>query len=246
MATGIEGLDGGMPLLGGRFHLVGGVRLMGKSTFSISVVLGAAQRGARVVLASPATPPFETKLRLAGALAGVDRMFEEIGWLNEEEDQRFQEGLEALKTLPIQLLEEPLLGFDELHQALRPAGQCDFLVIDDLHAMADVEDHDRGSCLRWLARWLRIPVLATIELPMPHRPNPFPVLWDFPRDLVRAADVTMAIHRPAYFEGVDYSVGEREQWAKLQEVRGAVLWDRTGTQRFFRMSRITKEGPVFV
>jgi replicative DNA helicase len=244
--TGIKSVDRVMPLLKGRFHLVGGVSSMGKTAFSLSVALGAAQRGVRVVLASPATSPFETRHRLAFALAGINRAFGILGWLGTEETQRVEDALDTLRPLPIRLLEEPLLGLDELHRALRPAGHCDFLVIDDLESMYPCEDFDPGACLQWLARWLRIPVIATIGLPMPDRVNPFPVLRDFPRELVRAADVTMALHRPVYYEGIDYSAPEREQQEKNQEALGAILWDRNGVGRGVPMVLEKRAGPVFV
>ena len=162
------------------------------------------------------------------------------------EDEKLQRGIRDARSLPIRLLEEPLLGFDELHTALRPAGRCDALVIDDLQAMSSHPDHERGPCLRWLARWLRIPVVVTIEIPLSDRPDHAPVLWDFPRDLVRAADVVMALDRAVYYEAVDPSLPPKAREVMERQAGGIVLWDREGIFRGFPMELRHREGPVFV
>ena len=219
---------------------------MGKTTFAVSIILGMARANARVTCAFPATSPFEVWLRLGGALAGVDRGFGSIGWLSRSEDEKLQQGIRDARNLPIRLLEGPLLGFDELHAALRPAGRCEALVIHGLEAMSSHPDRERGPCLRWLARWLRVPVVVTVEIPLPDRPSHAPVLWDFPRDLVRAADVVMALDREAYFKGVDPSLSPRAREAMERETWGLVLWDREGLFRGFPMELRHREGPVFV
>ena len=227
---------------------------MGKTTFAVSVTLGAARAGFRVTLATPAMSPVAVRLRLAGAMAGVDRGWGCLGFLGQEKKELLDQCRTELDQLPIRLIGDPLLDLAELHRAVRPAGSCDLLVIDDLHSMPEVQESksaffsgpmERGPTLRWLARWLRIPVLVTIDLPLPKRADPFPVLRDFPRDMVRAAELTMALHREAYYADTDYSAPRRIREEESRRTQGAVLWDSGGTRRAFQMELCHKEGPVF-
>lgn len=93
---------------------------MGKTPFAVSIILGMTRANARVAAAFLATSPFEAWLRLGGAPAGVDRGFGTIGWLSRSEDEEIQQGIRDAGSLPIQPLEELLLGFDQLNASLRP------------------------------------------------------------------------------------------------------------------------------
>lgn len=252
--TGIPEVDASLPLFPGRVYLVGGVPFVGKTTFAVSVALGAAEAGFRVALVTPTESPFEVELRLAAALASVDLRQASDPLPEPGAEERLQGGRKALKELPLRHLGEPLMDWLELKASLRPAGSVDLLVIDDLQAFPLIQDLEatatsgafrRGEALKWLARWDRVPVLATLSMEVPGRPDPSPVLSDFPRDLVRAANVTIALHRGVYFSGVDYSLPKPMREYQERSATAVVLWDDQGLNRGIPLELFHSEGPVF-
>ena len=245
--VGIAGLDRTVPLNRGAFYLVGGASVMGRTTFAVSAAIGAARKGSRVCFIAARESRFAVERSLAGALAGATLRPLAPGLVDPDElREKLEQGMEELRSLPIEVKAEALPSIREIHGWLRPAGRADLVVIDDLQDVSRVEGEDVGACLAWLARWLRVPVVATLKTDLPERSDAFPLLSDLPQALVRSADVSMMLHRPCYFEAWPFEVSAREQRVWGQGAQCVVLRDAQGLWRGFSMALEHERGPVFV
>lgn len=243
LQVGLRSLDRTLPLRRGSLYLVGGPEGIGRTTLLVSVATCAAKAGYRCLFVASVESELAMRVRIEGALDGIT-----IGGIARDlsdSDSRATRGATSWsRQLPLRLVAQPLISLDELERVARPAGRFDLLLVDDLHQITGTHGDNLGLMLRSLARWLRVPVVGTVRTAVPDRAKGEPLLSDFPKHLVRAANASVMLYRTGYFIEApkDLTESENEDWNRTTV--GMVLRQDWGFRTSFVLSLDPTSGPV--
>lgn len=145
----------GADLPAGHLHVWGGPPGVGKTSFLLSMLHGAAVGGRRVVYATYHLPAATLALRLWSMVSGVHagRLEAADGGLSDEQAARAVEAHRCLSRLPFFVLEARGMGVGSLEDRLvRMPFRAEVMAVDYLEAVIRPPEADLGACLRELSQ----------------------------------------------------------------------------------------------
>jgi replicative DNA helicase len=146
----VETLGAGLPA--GHLHVWGGPSGVGKTSFLLCLLYGAAQHGRRVAYATYDLPASTLGLRMLAMTAAVAPNDLADGRLGPEAARRAAGARAALSRLPFWILESRGMGAPSLHDRLvRMPFRAEVLAIDYLQAVVRAPGTDLGQALRDLS-----------------------------------------------------------------------------------------------
>jgi hypothetical protein len=167
-------VDLGADLPAGHLHEWGGAPGAGTSAFLLSMLLGAARRGRRVVYATYDLPPDTLALRLLAMAAGVRSAripedAEAARALEAGEVEALHGARVGLAPLPFAFLPARGLGVASLHDRLvRAPFRPEVLAVDSLQGVVRAPGTDLGAALKGLsdlAGSLHVAVICAVRAP---------------------------------------------------------------------------------
>lgn len=159
--------DLGADLPAGHLHLWGGPPGAGKTSFLLSLLLGAVRRGRRVLHATYHLPASSLALRLLGMAASLDCEALAAGRLTPEQSARAAAARRCLSDLPFFLLEARGCSVSSLEDRLvRMPFRAEVMAVDYLQAVVRPPGEDIGSSVRAfssLASRLHVSIVVTLQ-----------------------------------------------------------------------------------
>lgn len=217
VATGFPSLD--RKLLGGpkpgNLVIVAGRPSMGKTAICNEIAANAAKRGVAVLLFSLEMTRDEMGQRFIASEATVDCGLLIEKRLSREDWPKVPDAVDRLRELPLHIYDDPETTVHDIRahtrRMIRKHG-VGLVIIDQLQTIHSPKDYESENLrftriaygLKAMARALKVPVVLQAQLnrKVEERTEKRPQLADL-RDsgsLENAADVVIALYRPAYYQ----------------------------------------------
>lgn len=215
LETGFYNIDEQSPLKKKRLLVLAGRPGMGKTALALSLSLGVAKAGKKVLFVSLEMPTGELVDRAIAQAARVDSRKMETGKFLDSDWPKIQNGMATLNKLGIRFIDGTAWGYRRIRQEAARVQRkhgLDLLVVDHLHEMKEPEafgrkDLEVGESIKGLkdtAKILNIPVISLAQLnrSVESRDLPKPTMADLREagKIEEVADTIWLIYRQDYYE----------------------------------------------